>query len=80
MLSENLGAEHYTQDQEEKVIAMAPLTRRTMLSAIGGGTAVAALGGCDQEPDPSPSGEDTLPRPTPAQLAWQDVELGIVFH
>ena len=56
---------------------MQPNTRRTFLRTLGAGAASLAAG-CGREAVP-PAGP-ALPTPTPAQLAWQDFELGIVFH
>lgn len=57
-------------------------TRRGFLRAMAGGAAVAAA-----SPRPvlcadaaKPGKETQLPKPTPAQIAWQDCEVGLIYH
>ncbi len=57
---------------------MVTLTRRTLFSTVASGAAaVLSQGGCRSRLEPVEGAE--LPRPTPAQLAWQDFELGLLY-
>ena len=54
------------------------MTRRTFIQAA---PCAAALGCAGTQPHPRPTNTSvSLPLPTPGQLAWQDYELGLVFH
>lgn len=57
------------------------MDRRDFLKATAATGASFALGGCNSVNGFSLSDDgDFLPKPSPAQLAWQDCEIAAVYH
>jgi len=56
------------------------MNRRDFFRFAGAGTATAFLPDCLDGADRKPNGTTSLPKPTPPQLAWQQAEVGLVYH
>ena len=66
--------------EQEHATGAPGLTRRGFLGALGGLTAASLLAGNRVAGPHRPPDNAMLPKPTPEQLAWQDLEVGMFFH
>jgi hypothetical protein len=56
------------------------MNRRDFFRIAGAGTAATLLPECIEGANRKPSGITGLPKPTAPQLAWQQAEIGLVYH